>query len=104
MDPCWKLLPCDLVYKICNMLTKLRRLDTRIANDIKNQIHMFDRWYFNALGMFGFDQVWWVLYDDLKYIANMPDTYHETEDLEYVVREMWSDATQEQRRQIVVHY
>lgn len=104
MDPCWNLLPRDLVEKICNMLIRVRRLDSSIANDIKNQIHLFDRYYYNALGMFGLDQVWWVLYDDLRNIASIPDTYHETDDLEYVVRDMWNSATHKQRREIVVHY
>lgn len=104
MDPCWKLLPRDLVEKICNMLPKVRSMDVRISNDIKNQVHLFDRYYYNAASLFGFDQVWWILYDDLKNIASIPDNYTETEDLEYVVREMWKSATHEQRREIVVHY
>jgi hypothetical protein len=104
MDPCWKNLPIDLVYKICNMLTKVRRLNARLAYDIKYQWHAFDRYYYNAMSLFGLDQVWWVLYDDLRNIADIQDTYEENNDLEYVVREMWKSATQEQRYEIVVHY
>jgi hypothetical protein len=54
--------------------------------------------------MFGFDQVWWVLYDDLRNIAGIYDDYRESDDLEYVVREMWKSATHEQRLDITVHY
>lgn len=104
MDPCWKFLPYDLVEKICNMLSKVRRIDPRIASDINNQSHLFDTYYFNAASLFGFDQVWWVLYDDLRNIAGIYDDYRESDDLEYVVREMWKSATREQRLDITVHY
>ena len=98
------MLPCDLVDKICNMLPKVRKLDKSIADDIKNQTHKFDRYYYNAMSLFGYDQVWWILYDDLRHIAKLPDIYDKNDNLEYVVREMWKSATQEQRDDIVLHY
>jgi hypothetical protein len=86
------------------MLIKVRRLDPRIAYDIKNQWYKFDRYYYNAMSLFGFDQVWWVLYDDMRNIANIPDTYTENDNLEDVVREMWKSASYQQRDDIVIHY
>lgn len=104
MDPCWKNLPLDLVYKICNMLPHVNRVNPLLLDDIKNQAHIFDKYYYNVLSMFGIDNAWGVIYDDLKYIAHVPDIYGEDDDLEHVVCMMWRSATQEQRMQITLHY
>jgi hypothetical protein len=104
MDPCWKELPIELVERICNMLTKVRRFNQGVLDDIKNQTHMFDRYYWTVLGLFGFENVWYAMYGDLQFIARIPDAHPHDMRLEDVVFEMWKSASREQREEIVVHY
>ena len=65
MDPIWRRLPEDIVYKICNMLTKLRRIDGRLKHEICTQEYLFDKIWYNNLSLFGLFGVWDVTYHDL---------------------------------------
>ena len=104
MDPCWKALPLDLVERICNMLPKIRRFNQGVLDDINNQMHLFDKYYWNALTLFGLNNAWYTMYDDLRNISGILDRHPENMPIENVVFEMWKSASREQREEIVVHY
>ena len=65
MDPIWKRLPHDLVYKICNMLTKLRRIDHRLKHEICTQEYLLDKIWYNNMSLFGLLDSWDVTYHDM---------------------------------------
>ena len=104
MDPCWKNLPIDIVDRICNMLPQVRRFNDGVLDDIKYQTHLFNKYYWNVTRLFGFEDVWYAMYDDLRNISNILDTHPENMPIEYVVFEMWKSARPDQREEIVVHY
>ena len=104
MDPCWKNLPCELVEKICNYLPKVRRIENTLSEDIRNQWYKFDRWHFNYGSLFGFNNVYYVMYDDLKNWAHINDNYPEEMPLEDVVKNMWMTLTSEHRDVILMTY
>jgi hypothetical protein len=105
MDPqIWKNLPCDIVDKICNSLTEVRRVDGVLANEIKNQWYKFDRWYYDCVALFGSEQAYCVMYDDMRSIVNVEDNYPEEMDYESVVQNMWMSMTPEQRSEILIYY
>lgn len=104
MDPCWKNLPCDLVTKICNMLPKVRKIDENLSDEIKNQWYKFDKLYYTALSVYGFDQVWFALYDDMRILVRATDSYPDEMPLHHVVYNMWKTISPEERDEILVYY
>lgn len=104
MDPCWKNLPCELVYKICNMLTKVRRIDERLGNEIRHQWNKLDMLYYNAFSLFGREVAWFVIYDDMKIVNHVPDVYPDEMPIREVVCNMWKASTPEERDNLSVHY
>lgn len=105
MDPqIWKRLPCELVDKICNTLTKVRRIDGTLADEIKSQWYKFDKWYYECVALFGKDQAYCVMYGDMRAITNVQDTYPEDMEYETVVENMWLSMTPEQRSEILMYY
>jgi hypothetical protein len=65
MDPIWQRLPDELVYKICNMLTKLRRIDCGLRREICTQEYVLDKIWYNNLSLFGFLSSWDITYHDM---------------------------------------
>lgn len=105
MDPqIWKRLPCELVDKICNNLTYLRKIDETLADEIKNQWYLFTKWYYECVELFGTEQAYGVMYDDMRCIANVADSYPEDMEYETVVENMWRTLTPEQRSEILMYY
>jgi hypothetical protein len=104
MDPCWKNLPIELAERICNMLPRVRSFDQPVLNDIKNQTHLFNKYYWHVASLFGFDDVWYAMYDDMRNISDILDTHPEDMCIENVVFEMWKSMRPDQRKEIVVHY
>lgn len=97
MDPCWKNLPIELVEKICNFLPKVRKINTLLSEEIRFQPNKFDRWYFNAASLFGFNHAYSIMYDDLRYVMQVPDVFPEEMPIEEVVVNMWRKMSPEQR-------
>lgn len=104
MDPCWKELPIEIAEYICNFLPKMRRIDATLSEEIRSQMYKFDRWYFNSMSMFGFENAYQVMYDDLRHITHVPDIYPEEMPIEDVVTNMWKTLTPEQRDEILMSY
>ena len=105
MDPSiWSRLPYDIIQKICNMVPKLRETNTELMAEIRFQPQKYAHWYYNTLSLFGFDNVYYVMYDDMRNILHVADTFPEDMPYERVVEEMWRGLTSEQRDEIVVHY
>ena len=103
MDPAiWSKLPDELVYKICNMLTKVRRIDPILKDSIVNQWHKFDTYYWRLAGMFGINNVLYVMYDDMKNVAGVIDNYPEEMLFEEVIHEMWKDTSLEDRDELLI--
>ena len=101
MDPIWQNLPLDLSERVCNALTKVRRIDDLLANDIKNQWYKYDRWYYNVMSLFGVDNAMYVMYDDLKNVCGAVDDYPDNMSLEEVVQHMWMKLSYEYREYLV---
>lgn len=97
MDPIWKELPLDLSERVCNALTKVRRIDATLANEIKNQWHKYNKWYYNYVALFGIDNVLYVMYDDMKNVCGAVDDYPDEMDFETVVQTMWTKLSHEDR-------
>lgn len=103
MDPAiWSKLPYELVEKICNFLTKVRRIDTLIKDEIVHQWYKFDTYYWRLAGLFGINNVLYVMYDDMKNVAGVIDNYPEEMAYEDVIREMWKNTTHEDRNELLV--
>ena len=104
MDPCWKLLPYDLVEKICNMLIKVRRIDTQLSDEIQIQWYKYDKWFYNCMSLFGMNNVYYIMYDDLINIAELHDDFPNEMNIIQVVQEMWKKCSHEQRDEITMTY
>lgn len=103
MDPkIWGRLPDELVDKICNMLTNVRRIDPFLKNDIVYQWYKFDTYYWRLAGMFGVNNALYVMYDDMKNVTGVTDNYPEEMLFEEVVREMWKNTTYEDRDELFI--
>lgn len=68
MDPkLWGRLPRELVYKICNMLARfIHKKPPELLEDIRTQMHIFDRVYYNYVGFYGMRNVWVWMFDDIQ--------------------------------------
>jgi hypothetical protein len=103
MDPkIWSRLPTELVEKICNMLTKVRRIDPCIKDDIVHQWYKLETYYWRLVGMFGVNNALYMMYDDMKNVAGIYDSYPEDMEFEEVVREMWKETTHEDRTELLI--
>jgi hypothetical protein len=103
MDPkIWGRLPIELVEKICNMLIHVRRIHQLLKNDIVHQWYKLETYYWRLAGMFGVNNAIYVMYDDMKNIIGIHDNYPEEMMFEEIVREMWKDATYEQRDELLI--
>lgn len=101
MDPVWKKLPLDLSECVCNALTKVRRIDENLANDIKNQWYKYDHWYYNCISLFGTANVLCVMYDDMKNVCGVADDFPEEMGFEEVVQHMWMRLSAEDRDYLI---
>jgi hypothetical protein len=98
LDPkIWGNLPEVLIDKICNM-------NTNLIDEIKFQPHKYARWYYNCVGLFGINNAYTVMYDDMRHILNVLDTYSEDTPYETVVENMWRGLTPEDRDEIIITY
>lgn len=97
MDSIWKDLPLDLSERVCNTLTKVRRIDENLKNEIVNQWYKYDRWYYNTMSLFGKSNVLCVMYDDMKNVCGAVDDYPEEMSFEQVVQNMWMKLSYEDR-------
>lgn len=52
MDPIWQLLPRELVYKICNMLTRIRRIPPELKLNIEFQELQLRNFYRSCIPLF----------------------------------------------------
>ncbi len=77
MDDIWKNTPPDLSEKICNKLIHVRKISDELKDDIVNQWYKFDKLYYNAISMFGFNNGSWILYNDMKYVLGIEDDLDE---------------------------
>ena len=101
MDPVWKTLPDELTDKICNMLTKVRKIDENLKNDIVNQWYLFDKYKYHCISFFGVDGADFVMYDDLKNIMGVEDDFPEEMDITQVIDHMWMRLDNDQRKYLV---
>lgn len=97
MDPCWKHLPIEIVEKICNFLPQVRRIDENLSQEIRDQTYKFDMWFYNMSSLFGFNDAYYVMYDDLINVLKVKDDFPEEMPLENVVLNMWKKLTPEER-------
>lgn len=67
MDPVWRNLPLELVYKICNLLTKVRYLPVSLSDDIKFQEQKL-LWFYRQ-SVITFNETAWL------YVFNCITTY-----------------------------
>lgn len=103
MDPqIWGKLPDELVEKICNLLIKVRQIHPLLKNDIVYQWYKLETYYWRLAGMFGVNNVLYVMYDDMKNVAGVIDEYPEEMAYEDVIREMWKKTTHEDRNELLV--
>ncbi len=102
MDPCWKNLPDEIVYKICNMLPKVRTLNKNLSEDIRYQWYKFDKYYFNCVLLFGTNNALYVMYDDMRNVVGVVDTYPEDMPYPEVVMNMWKGITPEERNELLI--
>jgi hypothetical protein len=103
MDPqIWGKLPYELVEKICNLLIKVRHIHPLLKNDIVYQWYKFDTYYWRLAGMFGVNNVLYVMYDDMKNVAGVIDDFPEEMAYEEVIREMWKKTTHEDRNELLI--
>lgn len=103
MDPAiWSRLPEDLVNKICNMIPMVMERNNALLDDIRFQTHKYSRWYYNTISLFGFDNAYFVMYDDLRNVLKIPDTFPEVITIDLVVEGMWRNLTHEQRDEIIL--
>lgn len=68
MDPIlWTNLPRELVYKICNMLALyIHRKPPELLEDVRNQMYIFDRVYYNYIGFYGISSALVWMFDDIQ--------------------------------------
>ena len=105
LDPkIWGNLPDFLIDKICNMILLVRTCNTRLIDEIRFQPHKYARWYYNCVGLFGLNNATIVMYDDMRHILNVRDTYSEDMPYETVVENMWRGLTPEDRDEIIMTY
>ena len=103
LDPeIWGRLPTELVEKICNMLIHVRRIHPLLKDDIVYQWYKLETYYWRIVGMFGVNNVLYVMYDDMKNVAGVSDSYPEDMPFEVVVREMWKETSYEQRTELLI--
>ena len=103
LDPkIWGRLPSDLVEKICNMLIYVRRIDTWLRDSIVYEWHKFDSYYWRLAAMFDANTALYVMYDDMKNVAGIYDSYPEDMPFELVVREMWKEVSREDRNELLI--
>jgi hypothetical protein len=95
MDPIWRHLPVDLVYKICNLLVHVRHIDENLKKEICNQEYLLDKIWYNNLSLFGIFDSWEVTFHDLyTYIVHneinirRDDVYEYTS--EQLCRSVWA--------------
>lgn len=84
------------------MLIQVRRIEPDLKNEIIHQWYKFETYYWRLAGMFGTDNVFIVMYDDMRNVAGVSDAYPEEMLLEEVVREMWKDTTHEDRDELLI--
>ena len=101
MDPIWKELPLNLSERVCNTLTKVRRIDENLANDIKNQWYMYDRWYYNYVSLFGTETAHCAMYDDMKNVCGVIDDFPEEMGFEQVIQNMWMRLSHDDRKYLI---
>jgi hypothetical protein len=102
MDPCWKNLPLDLSERVCNALTKVRRIDPSLSDEIVNQWYKYDTWYFNTSSLFGFELANYVMYDDMIHVMKLTDIYPEEMCIDDIIKDMWKRLTPEQRDELIM--
>ena len=105
MDPIWKTLPEDLTDKVCNSLIHVRRIDPALKEEIVNQWYKFETYFWRILALFGPNNVYRIMYDDMVNIAGMDDDgWSDDEDLEYrdMVYMLWERMTHEERNEVMV--
>ena len=106
MDPIWQRLPDELVYKICNMLTKLRRIDCGLRREICTQEYLLDKIWYNNISLFGFLSSWEITYHDMyTYIVHneIPITSCGTGDYshEQMCKSIWGLMKPEERTDLL---
>ena len=101
MDPIWQELPQDLSERVCNTLTKVRRIDENLANEIKNQWYIYDRWYYNYVSLFGTDIALCAMYDDMKNVCGVVDDFTDEMGFEEVIQNMWMRLSYDDRKYLL---
>lgn len=103
LDPViWSQLPDEIVNKICNMIAKIRVRNNAFLEEIRFQGRRYSRWYYNTMSLFGMDNVYYVMYDDMRNVLQVEDAFPEDMPFETVVEEMWRGLRHEQRDEIIV--
>ena len=106
MDPIWQHLPVDLVYKICNFLVHVRRIDENLKKEICNQEYLLDKIWYNNLSLFGLRDSWSVTFHDLyTYIVHNDIHIKRDDTIQYTdeesCRSVWALLYPLERRDIV---
>lgn len=104
LDKCWKNLPLEISELICNNLPKVRRISDEMSHEIKAQWGKYATYYYTCARMFGFNNVYYVMYDDMRHITGIRDDFPEDTPYTMVVEQMWLRLTPEQRDELLMHY
>ena len=104
MDPkIWSRLPCSLIEKICNMIPKVRDVNKELMEEIRFQERKFLHLYYNSVALFGEYNAYWVMYDDMRNILNIPDNLSEDMHIEQVVETLWTRISSEERDELIMY-
>ena len=102
MDPIWKNLPIDLVYKICNMLPKVRRISDDLKRNIEFQEMFLLNFYKSSRPLFR-AHTWVFVHNSLSTYIRQSELF--PIDYEWNPREecyyLWYRMTPEQRLEFV---
>lgn len=98
MDPIWRLLPYELVLRICNMLTRVRRVPLYLKEDIEFQEHKLLRVYRASAAFFHWP--WTDVYNSLAVYCLQKGCVRHLEDgwdAQHSSYNIWAQMTHEER-------
>jgi hypothetical protein len=108
MDPCWKLLPTDLVDYICGTwLPRVRGMPLAFHNELRDYISTRDMFIVmqNYTDLYGITRSWDVFCDDMFNILNNYQEECHSQFLMYNAwnpRALWSALSEEQRSVLLI--